>query len=134
MKGTDPDEYRAVVWLRDTADKGRIVEAVGDDYSNYARISSSTGLPTILGWPGHERQWRGNADLYEGRAEEVARIYQSDDQEEVLQVLDKYGIRYVYLGRRERDSYGGKRLTDFDSFMGTAFESHNVVIYQKVDK
>lgn len=133
LKGTDPDEYRAVVWLRDTADKGRIVEAVGDDYSSYARISSSTGLPTILGWPGHERQWRGNADLYEGRAEEVARIYQSDDQEEVLQVLDKYGIRYVYLGRRERDSYGGKRLTDFDSFMGTAFESRNVVIYQKVD-
>jgi YYY domain-containing protein len=133
LNSTDPAEYAAVVWLRDTADKGRIVEAVGDDYSSYGRISSSTGLPTILGWPGHEQQWRGKADLYQGRAEEVASIYQSDDQEEVLRVLDKYGVRYVYLGLRERASYGGSGLTDFASFMRTAFESPGVVIYQKVE-
>ena len=133
LNSTDPAEYAAVVWLRDTAAKGRIVEAVGDDYSSYGRISSSTGLPTILGWPGHEQQWRGNADLYEGRAEEVASIYQSNDQEEVIRVLDKYGVRYVYMGRRERASYGGSGLTDFASFMRTAFESPGVVIYEKLE-
>jgi YYY domain-containing protein len=133
LNGSNPAEYAAVIWLRDTAAKGRIVEAVGDDYSSYSRISSSTGIPTILGWPGHEQQWRGNADLYEGRAEEVSIIYQSGDQREVLRVLDKYGVSYVYMGRRERARYGGSRLTDFASFMRTAFESPGVVIYQKVE-
>ena len=53
-------EYEAIQWLRDEAPWGRIVEAVGDDYSEYGRISASTGLPTILGWKGHEHQWRGS--------------------------------------------------------------------------
>ena len=30
----------------------------GGDYSAYGRISSRTGLPTLLGWPDHEYRWR----------------------------------------------------------------------------
>lgn len=131
LNRTDPGEYEAVVWLRDTAAKGRIVEAVGGDYSEYGRISSSTGLPTILGWPGHEHQWRGTTKLHEGRPEDVASIYQSDEAEEVIRLLDQYGVRYVYVGRRERTSYGDSGLTDFASFMRTAFEAPGVVIYER---
>lgn len=133
LNTTDPGEYEAVVWLRDAADKGRIVEAVGGDYSDYGRISSSTGLPTILGWPGHEHQWRGSTDLQDGRTEDVASIYQSNYPGEVLRLLDKYGVMYVYVGRRERASYGGLEMTDFASFMRTAFEASDVVIYERVE-
>ncbi|MDA1218248.1 MAG: DUF2298 domain-containing protein [Chloroflexi bacterium] len=131
LNRSDPGEYEAVVWLRDTADKGRIVEAVGGDYSDYGRISSSTGLPTILGWPGHEQQWRGTSNLHEGRAEDVASIYQSNNAEEVLRLLSKYGAKYVYVGSRERASYGGTGMTDFTSFMRTAFAAPGVVIYER---
>ena len=44
-------------WLNDQAPAGSVVlESVGDDYSafGHGRISTFTGLPTVLGWPGHE--------------------------------------------------------------------------------
>lgn len=129
----NPGEYAAITWLREKAAWGRIVEAVGDDYSDYGRISSSTGLPTILGWKGHEHQWRGTTKIFEGREENVAQIYQSDDPELVQRLLERYGIRYVYVGSRERAKYGPIHLEKFDAFMRTAFESQGVIIYERLD-
>jgi uncharacterized membrane protein len=40
-----------------------VAEAVGGAYSNYARISIYTGLPTVLGWGNHEGQWRDGSLL-----------------------------------------------------------------------
>jgi len=131
----DPGEYAAILWLRDKAPWGRIVEAVGNDYSDYGRISSSTGLPTLLGWQGHELQWRGSSADFAGREEEVAQIYQSSDQDAVRRLLENYEVRYIYVGHRERTTYGdrtGDTFSGFDSYLRTAFEQNSVVIYEVV--
>ena len=125
-----PGEYSAILWLRDEAPWGRIVEAVGDDYSDFARISSSTGLPTILGWKGHELQWRRSAASFQGREDDVKTIYSSGDAQEVRRLLNAYDVRYVYLGSRERRTYGGENLAEFGSFLRTAFEQDGVIIYE----
>ena len=133
VREQDPGEYAAIQWLRDEAPWGRIVEAVGDDYSSYGRISASTGLPTLLGWKGHELQWRGSSKSFEGREEAVALIYQSEDRREVRQLLEEYGVRYIYLGRRERNDYGGQHLRSFDGLLRTVFKWDSVSIYELVD-
>ena len=133
VRNQDPGEYAAIKWLRDEAAWGRIVEAVGDDYSSYGRISSSTGLPTLLGWKGHELQWRGNSKLFHGREEDVAKIYESNNGDEVRRLLQEYDVRYVYLGLRERTDYGGGNLEGFDGFLETAFERDGVIIYELLD-
>ena len=133
VRDQDPGEYSAIKWLRDTAPWGRIVEAVGDDYSAYGRVSSSTGLPTVLGWKGHELQWRGTSRIFEGREEDVAQIYQSPDEDQVRSLLEGYGVRYVYYGQRERKNYGAGHLARFDSFLKTAFTSDSVIIYELVN-
>ncbi|MEC8856626.1 MAG: DUF2298 domain-containing protein, partial [Chloroflexota bacterium] len=131
LKQNSPGEYAAIEWLRDNAPRGRMVEAVGDDYSDFARISSSTGLPTVLGWKGHELQWRSSSSFLGSREEDVRRIFSSEDPNEVRRLLDSYGVRYVYLGSRERRSYGGKNLADFD-FLNTVREWDDVVVYEMV--
>ena len=132
IKGHNPDEYKAIKWLRDKAPDGRIVEAVGPDYSDFGRISSSTGRPTVIGWRGHEHQWRGSTALFSGRDKEVEQIFQSDDPETVLALLDKYDIRYVYVGRRERTTYGESNFGAFTAILEPVFQSDDVVIYEKV--
>jgi YYY domain-containing protein len=134
LRQSNPAEYAAVMWLRDQAPLGRIVEAVGDDYSDYGRISASTGWPTVLGWKGHEHQWRGTTRIFDGREEDVAQIYQSADAERVRQLLEQYDVRYVYVGRRERSKYGVNNLSKFDDFMRTAFEQDGVIIYERVEE
>ena len=128
----NPGEYEAIQWLRDQAPWGRIVEAVGDDYSEYGRISASTGLPTVLGWKFHEHQWRGSTRPFRGREEQVALIYQSRDPEQVRLLLDTYDIRYIYVGARERAEYGNfSSFHKYSSFLQPVFRSNNVVIYER---
>jgi len=140
LKRSAPGEHAAIEWLRDETPWGRIVEAVGDDYSEFARISSSTGLPTLLGWKGHELQWRQSSS-FQGREEDVRTIYSSADSGQVSYLLDSYDVRYVYLGSRERRTYGGENLANFvisdeaanpDGFLRTAFEQDDVIVYEMV--
>ena len=126
----DQGEYAAIEWLRDQAPWGRIVEAVGDDYSEYGRISGSTGLPTVLGWKGHELQWRGSTRLLDGREEDIAQIFQSYDPQLVGRLLNKYGVTYVYLGGREKSAYGGLRSLNTDGLWETVFDQDGVAIYK----
>ena len=133
LRGPGSGEYAAIQWLRDQAPWGRIVEAVGDDYSEYGRISAGTGLPTVLGWKGHERQWRGSNRPFQGREEDVAQIYQSDDPLEVIRLLQHYNVRYVYAGSRERASYGETGIEKFGGFLRTAFTAQDVTIYEMAE-
>ena len=131
LKQNSPGEYAAIEWLRDDAPRGRMVEAVGDDYSEFARISASTGLPTVLGWKGHELQWRSSSSLIGSREDDVRTIFSSGDPDEVRRLLDTYDVRYVYLGSRERRTYGGENLADFD-FLRTAREWDGVIVYEMI--
>ena len=73
---------------------------------------------------------RGSARLLEGREPDVARVYQSENEEDVREILEKYQVRYVYLGRREISSYGAGKLASFDNLLRTAFTAEGVIIYE----
>ncbi len=98
-----PDEAAAIDFLR-SVPNGVIVEAVGDSYSGYARVSAHTGLQTVLGWPGHEAQWRGSYDPQETRREDVFTLYVTARWDEAQEIIKKYNIRYIYVGGLERAS------------------------------
>lgn len=125
------EEYAAIEYLKDKSEKDTVIlEAVGKDYTAFGRISGSTGIPTVLGWPGHQVQWRGSNKSFEDRSKDVARIYQTPDIEEAKSLLAKYGVQYVYIGQRERDAYGIEGLDKFSISMGKVFHMDGVAIYQ----
>ena len=133
LRSENPGEYEAIAWLREEAPPGRIVEAVGDDYSRYGNISASTGLPTLLGWKGHELQWRGSSEPFAGREEAVTAIYSGQHPIETRRLLNEYGVRYVYLGSRERERYGVSSLPEYRSFLKTVFQQDGVIVYEVWD-
>ncbi len=127
----DPTEYEAIQWLnRNVEGTPVILEAVGDDFSDFARVSSRTGLPTVLGWPNHERTWRGSDAPFAGREDDVRRAYETRDSAEARRVLEEYEVEYVYVGRLEREEYGEKGLAKFGEFMVPVFENDDVTIYR----
>lgn len=108
-------EYEAIRELSKLAKPGEgILEAVGEDYSPHGTISAATGLPTVMGWVGHEVQWRGSDELLRDRAEEIRVIYTSQDVEKVHELLRKYDVNYVVVGARERHAYGETGLAKFE--------------------
>jgi len=104
-----PGDYAAIEWLQESVygeeNKPTIVEAVGDSYTDYARISAFTGLPTIVGWPVHEWLWRGSYDVAAPRIEEVRKIYEDADEATTREIFTKYKVKYVVVGGLERTKY-----------------------------
>jgi uncharacterized membrane protein len=64
-----------------------------------------SGLPAVLGWIGHESQWRGGDDEMGSRAEDVRTLYSTRDWEQAQAILKQYDIHYVYVGTLERQTY-----------------------------
>jgi YYY domain-containing protein len=107
-------EADAIAWLSENArDEAVLVEAIGGSYTDFGRISSTTGIPTLLGWPFHEEQWRGGRDSFEGREEDVQRIYSDGEIDEVITILGRYEIDYIVVGPRERSTYPDLDLDRF---------------------
>jgi YYY domain-containing protein len=127
-----PDDYDAIMWLRENGTNNPVlVEAVGGQYSEYARISANTGLPTLLGWQGHENQWRGYSHPEPGRRDPLVReIYESNDWERTKSLLNEFGVDYVYVGNLERSSYGQENFIKFEQNMDVAFANNSVTIYK----
>jgi len=126
------DERAAIDWLQDRAEGQDLViaEAVGNDYTLAGRISAATGLPAILGWAGHEDQWRGGTQRARaGRFEDVEALYRTTDMAQAQQILTKYGVTHVYVGQLERTTYGEAGLAKFSDF-DIVFESPTVTIYR----
>ena len=123
-----PDEMIAISWLRN-APYGIIMEAVGGSYSEYARVSTYSGLPTILGWPGHESQWRGGATEMGNRETDIEKVYRTKRWDEMQTILKQYDVRYVFLGSLERSKYNATDLI-FKRYLKTVFHQADIAIFE----
>ena len=101
-----PTDAAAIAWLNENV-QGRpvILEANGESYTIYNRVSVLTGLPTVLGWRVHEWLWHNSLDPVSARAAEVQTMYTSQDQELVRALLNKYKVTYLFIGSCEYDKY-----------------------------
>jgi YYY domain-containing protein len=132
-----PEGEAAIEWLRSNTPRGSVIlEAVGPSYNGegYAAISASTGRPTVLGWAGHQIQWRGGDSAARAeltpREDEIELIYSTGDEAQALDLLDKYNVRYVYVGQLERQRYDAASLEKFARIAEPVFEEGQVTIYR----
>ncbi|MGA2111238.1 MAG: DUF2298 domain-containing protein [Anaerolineales bacterium] len=126
----DPADAQAIAWINSNLKGGPMAEAVGGDYTNFARISTYTGLPTVLGWPGHEGQWRGGYNEIGSRQDDMAQLYRTQDWTMALNIIERYQIQYVYYGPLEIQAYGSSGLAKFQAHLRVAYHSEQVTIFE----
>jgi uncharacterized membrane protein len=127
-----PDNLKAINWLnQNVSGQPHIVEAPGDSYTTFDQVSVATGLPTIEGWLVHEWLWRGGYDAPAARQKEVDEIYTSTDISEIQSILDKYQIKYIFVGAKEYEKYPNLNVDNFSQLGAkVVFTSGNTAIYQ----
>ena len=126
-----PADYQAILWINNNiSGQPVILEAQGDSYTDYARVSSNTGLPTVIGWPVHEWLWRGSFDEAGKRSTDVAAIYESADLGDTKRLLEKYNVSYIFIGTLERQKYKKLNEAKFDSLGKLIFQSGSTKIFQ----
>jgi YYY domain-containing protein len=130
LKAAAPGDPPAIAWLRDHAPRGSVVlESVGDDYSafGHARISTFTGLPTVMGWPGHELQWGHDPGT---RRADVDLLYTTPDAAVARPLLERYDVRYVVVGPIERADHGDAGLAKWDQLGRRVFDRDGTTVWE----
>lgn len=142
LKGRTPRERtpagaEAIAWLRaNLPGDAVILEAVGPSYDTgglgYGGVASSTGLATVMGWEGHQQQWRGGDPALLAqiapRAADVATIYSTTDVALARSLLAAYGVDYIYLGDAERRTYPPEGLAKLPELGAVVFQNSEVTI------
>ena len=114
-----PEDVNGIRWLKENiSDAPVVLEANGDSYSEYERVSAMTGLPTIMGWYVHEWLWRGNLSDLNAKIEEIQEIYTSTDEARVKELLEEYNVSYIFVGSCERNKYGADMNNDLLKSLG----------------
>ncbi len=138
LKGGRAGDAAAIDWLNKNVSGTPIVlEAPFDGSYNYrGRISTFTGLPTVLGWAGHEGQWRGDYDEQGRRKADIDQIYSTLDSNAARELMRQYKVEYVIVGAPEREpdnrgsAYPPEGLDKFALMCATAYVSGDTAVYR----
>lgn len=133
----NPDERAAVRWLSDqnsAASRAVVAEGVpqnGGEYNSaVGGLATYSGAATVLGWAGHELQWRGPRPELSQRQEDLARLYRDAPTDEIRSIVDRYAVQYVVVGDIERQAYGDGVDGRFIGTLPLAFRSGGVTIFR----
>jgi uncharacterized membrane protein len=126
-----PDLYSAIEWLR-IAPAGVVAEAVGGSYqAEYARVATHSGQPNVLGWPGHEGQWRGGYTEIGSREADMTQLYITSDWTQTKDILKRYSIRYIVVGPAEYSKYGDRiNQEKFIGRLGLVYDSPQLRVFE----
>lgn len=128
-----PDEYAAIEWLnRNVKGIPYILEAHGDAYQDFTRISMNTGLPTVLGWAYHVYQRAHSWNEIHRRKADVVLAYTTDNKDVLAQILERYKVSLVYVGALERRTYAGgnlERFREWNDLLTPVYQNPGVTIF-----
>ncbi|MSQ33164.1 MAG: hypothetical protein EXR60_01905 [Dehalococcoidia bacterium] len=134
LRRTNPDLMQALEVLKARAPpEAVVVEAAGGSYTDYGRVSGLTGILAVLGWSGHEHQWRGTTRAFAGREQDIDRIYQAEDAATLRSLLDQYRVTYVFVGDLELRRYGPATASRLAQFLPVEYQNDGVTILKVGD-
>ncbi len=128
------EDAAAIDWLRRNHPGVGVVEAVGDDYTDAGRFSTFAGVPTLVGWPGHEVQWRGPSPAVDQRKELARRVYTSSDVSVWRNDVQQTEMRFVVLGGLEREIYGPTAGVALDQAFPVIQQFGATKVYELVER
>jgi YYY domain-containing protein len=130
------DDLQGINWLLDhVRGSPTVVEGTAPLYHWGGRVSIYTGLPTVIGWDWHQKQQRGDfAWMVDDRIRDVGTLYNTASTDTALKLLDRYDVRYIYVGGLERAFYAAEGLQKFDAMQSLGlqrvYQQGGVSIYE----
>lgn len=115
-------DYEALQWMQRNI-TGSPVVAEGRGAVEYrsvtGRVAMYTGLPSVVGWDWHQRQQRAvlPGTIISNRIGDVQTLYTTTSTDEAQRILEKYNVKYIYVGQLEYVYYDINGLLKFDQMV-----------------
>lgn len=132
--GLSPDYFAAVQCLGElvSGDDVVVAEASQRTYNSaYGRVGAFYGLPTVINWENHQRQWRGATydEVAGTRRQDIDALYTTSDWTFAQQIIDRYAIDYIMYGPTEREQYGAQGEEKFIDNLTAICEFGSASVY-----
>jgi DNA-binding beta-propeller fold protein YncE len=141
-QGASRAEFLTIHWVnRFVEGQPAILEDIGLPYVHESsRISTNTGVPSVIGWDHHMRERspsdqsassRHHAEI-EQRKRDVQTMYRRRDKNAVLNLLDRWSVDYIYVGTRERKEYGrdSQKFEGYGDNLDVVFHTRGGTLYR----
>ncbi len=98
-------QYAGIDWLWENASPDDVVLAAGGCEFTYSvgLTAAGSGIPTILGWQGHEYQWHLGQDGFQQEIVERTAAINALWAEPTTALLDEYGVTLIFIGPLETE-------------------------------
>jgi uncharacterized membrane protein len=136
--GLSGDYLAAVLCLGNLVEGDDVIvaEASQNTYNSaYGRVGAFTGLPTVINWENHERQWRGGsyANVSGTRRADIDRLYTDLRWDIIVPIIEQYEIDYIMYSQTERNQYGAEGEVKFEDELVPVCDFGSARVYA-VDK
>jgi YYY domain-containing protein len=129
------DDYVVIMCLRERVGRDDVIVAEAERASynpRYGRVGALTGIPILLGWDNHQRQWRGATynEAVGTRKTDLQLLYTDLRMDVVQPIIDRYSIDYILFGATERADYGSAGEEKFQESLEVVCEAGGSRIYR----
>lgn len=128
-----PDEAAAYEWLnRNVRGIPVLLEAHGDSYQEFTRVSMNTGLPTVLGWSYHVFQRAHPWNQINQRKADIQLAYTTESKDIAGSIFQRYHVAFVFVGALERRTYAGgnlERFREWTDLLTPVYQNPGVTIF-----
>jgi len=132
------DEAAAYEWLnRNVRGIPVLLEAHGDSYQEFTRVSMNTGLPTVLGWGYHVFQRAHPWNQINLRKADIQLAYTTESRDIAAAILQRYRVAFVFVGALERRTYQGgnlERFREWTDLLTPVYQNPGVTIFAVNDR
>ncbi len=133
MKRYYDGDYEAIKWLQSRY--GVVIEEGCTQgalcaYRYGGRVAAFTGNPAVIAWTNHEFVWRRDYPTISERAKDVRKFYTSSSCREMERIVDKYGVKYIFVGYEERKVFN-VTPSKFERCFKVAFKAGETYIFTK---
>ncbi len=103
-----------------------ILTAGAYSYTSEGVIPALSGHPTVMGWRTHEWLWHNDGDFVYAREQDIQAIYTSGNVDQIRSLIDKYDIKYIYVGPKEYEKYGFTDISVLESLGQVVYRDNEI--------
>jgi len=124
------EDFNAGIWIRENTPKSSVFIELPRVHSPASDIGGRLRTLSYISWPYSHGYNQGEDNVFH-RLGDIESLYKYSDNTEVINILTKYKVNYVYYGRDEKGQYPeAEKKLSASCFLKLVYDLESTKIYQ----
>lgn len=133
-QGYSKGQYLVGVWLRKNTPQKSVFLTSPTVHSPVSDIAGRLRILSYINWP-YSHGFNTGVDNVFSRLDDTKRFFDASNSQSVKnEILDKYEIKYIYIGEEERSDFpNAQNELESNSSLNKIYDQDNIQIFERVE-